>query len=223
MSIGRVDKLDPVATPGLLTNQSITVSPLVMARPREFDRELALERATGVFWSKGYTSTSTEDLLAAMEIGRQSLYNAFGDKRALYLEALERYQRATTSSHLQRLKAPVLPLVGVEALLLGLIAEDDSQRAMGCMGVGAVSEFGAGDPALAELRARVGLVLFSSLVERLREGQAQGQIDPAMNVEEAARFVQMTMTGLQLAARSGASVEALRSLAHFTVDRLKMR
>jgi AcrR family transcriptional regulator len=194
-----------------------------MARPREFDRELALERAEGVFWAKGYASTSTEDLLAAMGIGRQSLYNAFGDKRALYLEALERYQCATTSGHLQRLKAPASPLVGVEALLLGLIAEDSDQRAMGCMGVGAVSEFGASDPALAELRARVGPILSSSLVERLREGQAQREIDPAMNVEDAARFVQMTMTGLQLAARSGVSADALRSLAHFVVDRLKTR
>jgi AcrR family transcriptional regulator len=144
-------------------------------------------------------------------------HNAFGDKRALYLEALERYQRVTASGHLQRLKGAVSPLVGVAALLLGLIAADDAQRAMGCMGVGAVSEFGAGDPALAELRARVGPVLFSGLVERLREGQVQGEIDPAMNVEEAARFIQMTMTGLQLAARSGASAEALRSLAHFAV------
>jgi AcrR family transcriptional regulator len=194
-----------------------------MARPREFDRELALERATDVFWAKGYASTSTEDLLGAMGIGRQSLYNAFGDKRALYLEALERYQRATASGHLQRLRAPVSPLAGVKALLLGLIVKNDGRRAMGCMGVGAVSEFGAGDPALAELRARVGAVLFSCLVERLREGQAQGEIDPAMNVEDAARFVQMTMTGLQLAARSGASAKALHSLARFAVDRLKMR
>ena len=74
-----------------------------MARPREFDREEALERATGVFWAKGYASTSTDDLLTAMGIGRQSLYNAFQDKRALYLEALERYQRTTTTGHLQRL------------------------------------------------------------------------------------------------------------------------
>jgi AcrR family transcriptional regulator len=194
-----------------------------MARPREFDREVALERATGVFWAKGYAATSTDDLLDAMGIGRQSLYNAFGDKRALYLEALERYQRATTSGHLQRLKAPASPLAGVDALLLGLIARDARERAMGCMGVGAVSEFGAGDAALAELRARAGRPLFSGLVERLREGQARGEIDPTMNVEDAARFIQVTMTGLQLAARSGASAAALRSLACFAVDRLKMR
>jgi AcrR family transcriptional regulator len=192
-----------------------------MARPREFDRELALQRATRVFWAKGYASTSTEDLLAAMGIARQSLYNAFGDKRALYLEALERYQRATMSGHLQRLWDPTSPVAGIEALLLGLISEDDNQRAMGCMGVGAVGEFGAGDSTLAELRAKVGPPVFSALVERLREGQAGGEIDPGMDAEAAAAFVQMTMTGLQLAARGGADADALRALAHFAVDRLK--
>jgi AcrR family transcriptional regulator len=192
-----------------------------MARPREFERELALERATRLFWSKGYAATSTEDLLAAMKIGRQSLYNSFGDKYALYLEALDRYQRAAMSGHLRRLKAPASPLAGIESLLLGLIAMDDGQRAMGCMGVGAVSEFGSADSTLAGLRANVEPILFSALVERLREGQTAGEIDAEMNPQTAARFLQMTMTGLQLAARGGASAKALRSLARFAVDRLK--
>jgi AcrR family transcriptional regulator len=194
-----------------------------MARPREFDRELALERATRVFWAKGYASTSTEDLLAAMRIGRQSLYNAFGDKRALYLEALERYQQATTAGHLRRLKNAASPLAGVESLLLGVIADDDDERALGCMGVCALSEFGARDPALAELRTKVAPLVFAGLVERLREGQAAGEIDRAMDPRQAAAFVQMTMTGLQLAARGGEGADALRSLATFAVDRLRMR
>jgi len=91
-----------------------------MARPREFDREEALERATGVFWAKGFAATSTDDLLTAMGIGRQSLYNAFQD-RALYLEALERYQRTTTAGHLRRLDGAASPVAGIKALLLGLV------------------------------------------------------------------------------------------------------
>ena len=114
-----------------------------MARPREFDREEALERATGVFWAKGFASTSTDDLLTAMGIGRQSLYNAFQDKRALYLEALERYQRTSTAGHLRRLHAAASPIAGIEALLLGLISDTDDIRALGCMGVGAICEFGS--------------------------------------------------------------------------------
>src|ERR1700720_1538385 len=130
----------------LLTNQSIKAKIGLMARPREFDREEALERATGVFWAKGFASTSTDDLLTAMGIGRQSLYNAFQDKRALYLEALERYQRTTTAGHLQRLNGAASPIAGVKALLLGLISDTDDNRALGCMGVGAICEFGSTDP-----------------------------------------------------------------------------
>lgn len=194
-----------------------------MARPREFDREEALDRATHVFWAKGYAATSTEDLLAAMKIGRQSLYNAFGDKRKLYLEALERYQQKSTAGHLERLSSAASPVGGMEALLLGLIAEDESVRALGCMGVGAVGEFGAADPELAMLRSKVGPKLFRRLTERVREGQACGEVDPTIDAREAASFIQMTMQGIQLGARAGGDAKSLRMLARFSINRLRSR
>jgi TetR/AcrR family transcriptional repressor of nem operon len=194
-----------------------------MARPREFDREEALKRATHVFWAKGYASTSTEDLLAAMKIGRQSLYNAFGDKRKLYLEALERYQAESTAGHLERLNGAASPVDGMEALLLGLIAEDGSVRALGCMGVGAVGEFGAADPELVILRSKVGPRLFRRLTERIREGQARGEVDLTIDAREAAAFLQMTMQGIQLGARAGSDAKSLRMLARFAINRLRSR
>ena len=63
-----------------------------MARPREFDIDAALERAMQAFWAKGYESTSLDDLCEATGLGRSSLYAAFGDKRGLYLRALDRYE-----------------------------------------------------------------------------------------------------------------------------------
>src|SRR5260221_5339333 len=173
----------------------------LMARPREFDREEALERATAVFWAKGYASTSTDDLLSAMGIARQSLYNAFQDKRALYLEALERYQRTTIAGHLQRLNGTASPIAGVQALLLGLISSKDDIRALGCMGVGAICEFGSTDPDIAALRSKVSPALRSRLTERLKEGQAAGEIDRSLDCATAASFIQMTMQSIQLAAR----------------------
>jgi TetR/AcrR family transcriptional regulator, transcriptional repressor for nem operon len=151
-----------------------------------------------VFWAKGYASTSTEDLLAAMNIGRQSLYNASGDERKLYLEALERYERESNAGHLERLNSSASPLRGIEALLLGLIAEDDGVRALGCMGVGAVSEFGTADPDLVMLRSNVASRLFRRLTERIREGQACGEVDLTIDAGEAVAFLQMTMQGIQL-------------------------
>jgi AcrR family transcriptional regulator len=63
-----------------------------MARPRSFDRDAALEQAMRLFWERGYDETSVADLTRAMGIAAPSLYAAFGDKRALFEEAVERYE-----------------------------------------------------------------------------------------------------------------------------------
>src|SRR6266436_1904152 len=62
-----------------------------MARHKEFDKDEALHKAMEVFWSRGYKAASIEDLVKHMGINRQSLYDTFGDKHALYLQALDRY------------------------------------------------------------------------------------------------------------------------------------
>jgi AcrR family transcriptional regulator len=62
-----------------------------MGRPRSFDRDQVLERAVVTFWEHGYDATSVSLLSERMGISTPSLYTAFGDKRALFLEALDRY------------------------------------------------------------------------------------------------------------------------------------
>ena len=64
-----------------------------MARIKEFDRDKALDAAVGVFREHGFEGTSTEMLVRAMKIGRQSLYDTFGDKWRLYRTAVRRYGR----------------------------------------------------------------------------------------------------------------------------------
>jgi len=65
--------------------------PRPRGRPRAYDPEIALQRATESFWRAGYAATSLDDLSAATGMNRPSLYGAFGDKRGLYLAALRRY------------------------------------------------------------------------------------------------------------------------------------
>ena len=60
-------------------------------RPRSFDERDALEKATQVFWSKGYDGVTIDDLVAGMGVGRPSLYAVFGDKRTLFLRVLRAY------------------------------------------------------------------------------------------------------------------------------------
>ena len=176
-----------------------------------------------VFWSKGYAATSTDDLLRAMKIGRQSLYDTFRDKKRLYVEALGRYQRESVAGHIERLRSGASPLAGVEALLVGLISADETTRKMGCMGVNAVSEFGNTDIDLVKLRNRSSRMLHEALIERLQAAQDVGEIARSVAIEDAARFVAMTMLGLQVAAKAGESIQALRRAACFAVVRLRSR
>ena len=73
-----------------------------MARPRTFDRDEVLDRAVQLFWTQGYERTSVQDLVDSMGIQRGSLYAAFGDKKHLFLEALDRYEQ-TFRGEMERL------------------------------------------------------------------------------------------------------------------------
>ena len=75
-----------------------------MARPREFDETIALEAAIECFWQRGYEATSVRDLADKMGISAPSLYNAYGDKHALFVQALERYLDHSTRARIKRLE-----------------------------------------------------------------------------------------------------------------------
>lgn len=77
-----------------------------MARPRAFDPEEALSKIKETFWRLGYEGTSLQDIEAATELKKQSLYRLFGDKRQMYLAALEHYGAHEVRTALKVLKAP---------------------------------------------------------------------------------------------------------------------
>ena len=80
-----------------------------MARPREFSETVALEAAVDSFWQRGYEATSMRDLATTMGLSAPSLYNAFGDKQALFARALEHYLDCTTRDRLSRLETSLPP------------------------------------------------------------------------------------------------------------------
>src|SRR4030088_1305941 len=94
---------------------------LPRGRPRSFDTEAAVERAMGVFWSRGYHATALPDLLRATKLSRGSLYAAFGDNASLFLGALERYvSNALTRIHIAAHPRRVR-VVGLWAFLAGYV------------------------------------------------------------------------------------------------------
>ena len=75
-------------------------------RPRSFDEREALEKATQVFWSKGYDGVTIDDLVAGMGVGRPSLYAVFGDKRKIFLRVLKAYAERKGASASKALLLP---------------------------------------------------------------------------------------------------------------------
>ena len=104
-----------------------------MAWQKEFDPERSLAKAMSLFWRMGYENTSLEALIKEMGIARQSLYDTFGDKRALYLKAMAHY-RDQTNSQMQKMLNEI-PTVrdGFGSLLYGLAAETREQHERGCL------------------------------------------------------------------------------------------
>src|SRR6202790_4859291 len=113
-----------------------------IARPKEFDQERALHRAISIFSQKGFAATSTDDLMRAMDVGRQSMYDTFGDKRALFLKALEVYVTEKVRSINVELRAPGSPLASIRRALVHFAERRDLSSTDGCMGINAICEFG---------------------------------------------------------------------------------
>src|ERR1700743_3584664 len=106
-----------------------------MARPKEFDQELALRKAIRLFSQQGFAATSTDELMRVMDIGRQSMYDTFGDKRALFLRALELYVTESVQAIGVELERNGLALSAVRNALVSFAERKDLSSSEGCMGL----------------------------------------------------------------------------------------
>ncbi|MEM8750351.1 MAG: TetR/AcrR family transcriptional regulator [Pseudomonadota bacterium] len=104
-------------------------------RPRKFDRDAALEAAMLVFWEKGYDAASLDDLTAAMSINRPSLYGTYGDKAALFREAMRAYGDTYGKSAIEAFLGGTTPHQAVEGFLKTLITNNtqEAPSPRGCM------------------------------------------------------------------------------------------
>ncbi|MDH4393232.1 MAG: helix-turn-helix domain containing protein [Aquabacterium sp.] len=128
-----------------------------MARPIEFDRPKAVNRALALFWRKGYQATSLADLLTAMAISRSSFYAAFTDKRSLFIECLDLFS-ARTLQLLQRARAEMPPVDALQSFFernfIGAGGAAAARGHWGCMLVSTVLEMAGVDDDLASRASR---------------------------------------------------------------------
>ncbi|SME92724.1 transcriptional regulator, TetR family [Tistlia consotensis] len=174
-----------------------------MARPRQFDEAAALDAAVQCFWAQGYEATSVRDLAARMGITGASLYNAFGDKRALYRRAIDRYVAQSFGERARRLEAGLPPRAAIAAFFAEMIERslDDRER-KGCLLVNSALESAPADP---ELRRAVAAMIaeIEAFFRRCVEaGQRDGTISTAQPAEDLARLLLSVQLGLRVLARS---------------------
>jgi len=186
-----------------------------MARPKEFDQEKALRKAIRLFSQQGFAATSTDDLMRVMEVGRQSMYDTFGDKRALFLKALELYVTESVHSINVELERPGSALAAVQNALVTFAQRKDLSSAEGCMGLNAISEFGQRDAGVTRITRSAARRQRQTLMRVLtraknREKFAQMRIWTAWRTSLKARFA-----GIRMAAKAGKSRHALRNIAAF--------
>lgn len=194
-----------------------------MVRKKSFDRDAALAVAMRVFWEHGYEATSTEMLTGAMGIGRQSLYDTFGDKRKLYLEALGLYSAQTVSEHVARIRGQASPLQALRLFLSQAAELPPDRRKLGCMGVNAIGEFGQSADDVLQAMGGSGSVLGLVLENLVREGMAAGEILDSVKPDAAVRFLLSVRSGLMMAARGGAPAEHLAEVAETALGALRTR
>jgi TetR/AcrR family transcriptional regulator, transcriptional repressor for nem operon len=173
-----------------------------MARPREFDEAAVLDAAIERFWQHGYESTSVRDLADEMNIGGASLYNAFGDKRSLYVRALNRYLDQTFRERITRIEPSLPPREAIVAFLREIVKRSlaDKQR-RGCMLVNSAIESAPHDAKFFNIVA-----VFLDAVEKfffrcVTNGQKDGTITRAHSAEDLSKSLLGILLGIRVLAR----------------------
>ncbi|MEO1300102.1 MAG: TetR/AcrR family transcriptional regulator [Cyanobacteria bacterium J06636_16] len=192
-----------------------------MARPRQFDEETVRVSTLQTFLQNGYASTSLSDLEEATGLGRRSLYNSFGDKRTVFLRALQDFRAIAVEQNLTPVDQPGASIEAIADVLNGLIKLAQSpQGRLGCLICNTAREPVANDPAVAEQ-----IELYFSRIERgftrvLEMAQANGELPAGESITSLARFYLGILVSICVLARAGASIEILQDIASEALRRV---
>lgn len=190
-----------------------------MARPRSFDGDAILDKTVEVFRSKGYEGASVSDLEKATGLHRASLYGAFGDKRALYLAALRRYDSTRAARLMTEISAAPTGRRALERMF-ALVIEEAAADSCGCLLANAASENAARDARVARCvddgRRRVEGGLHAAVLR----GRADGSLKASGDARAQARFLYAALLGLRALAKSGAAKGDLLSVAETALKSL---
>ncbi len=169
---------------------------------KQFDPEIALDKAMQLFWARGYAATGLNELLETMQIGRKSLYDTFGNKRALYIRSLDRYSQTIVSEIYRRLNDPGRPaLENVRAVMRDIAAINSEPMSPGCLLGVSMAQFRTDDAEMAGVLRKHMQRVENAYHKALARAQAEGDLKPTTNVRNLARLFMSAHQGMVLIGR----------------------
>ncbi|GAA3244058.1 TetR/AcrR family transcriptional regulator [Streptomyces sp. NPDC057386] len=186
-----------------------------MARTKEFDPDAVLRSALELFWERGYEATSMADLVQHLGIGRASIYATYGNKRDLYLKALDRYGELHCTPLTRELSEPGPALPAVRAVVRRFAAEaaDDTCRARGCLVTNTAAELAPHDRDAAHRVELSWTNLETLLHSALLRAQAQGELPKERDPRALARMLLVLLQGLRVVGKASSDPARVRDAA----------
>ena len=186
-------------------------------RPRSFDEEVALDKATQVFWAKGYDGVTIDDLVAGMGVGRPSLYSIFGDKRTIFLRVLKAYAERKGALAAKALLAPGTLRNSLGAFLRNAVETATAKgSAAGCL-LQCVAPL-VDDAEVRRFLKKAADAAAELVERRFRDGVSAGEVPPDFPVAARARQVLDLTRGLTMRAQIGTSRKTLLNDAEEAAD-----
>jgi TetR/AcrR family transcriptional regulator, transcriptional repressor for nem operon len=189
-----------------------------MAGVKQFDRDEALDHAMAAFWTRGYEGTSIDDLVQATGIGRGSLYGTFGDKRQLFLAALDRYWNTVGMEMFAELSDPD-PRRAIERMFDALIRRaSDPKFPRGCLFTNTSLECPTcGDEIARKIAENLGQQE-TAIYQVLRKAQNDGTLNPAEDARALARFFLGVAWGINAVNRTIADLGVLSDMVRVAMS-----
>ncbi|MGW0928119.1 TetR/AcrR family transcriptional regulator [Streptomyces sp. NPDC002644] len=187
-------------------------------RPRSFDREAALVQATLLFWQHGYEGTSISDLTTAMGISPPSLYAAFGDKRALFSEVVERYGGSFGAFMESALDGEDDPRAGFARMLdEAAVSYTSPEHPAGCLVISAATNYSPQTADVERTLRERRVANVRSFEARLRDAEAGGSLPEGTDTRALAVYFAAVVQGMSQQARDGATTAELRRAAEYAM------
>jgi TetR/AcrR family transcriptional repressor of nem operon len=190
-------------------------------RPKEFDEREVLERAMHLFWLRGYEGVSLVELLRHMEISRQSLYDTFGNKRALFIRAIAHYRDTQLVAALALLERDGSALENVKDVVRFFQELAMDSRCRGCLVANALVELGPHDAEIAALLREILDLLQGSIERTLLRAQAQGELDASRSPGELSRALTNAAMGMAVTGKLPLAESTLRDICAGTLGMLR--